>query len=299
MKPKFSLIYSLTLIWAFLIFCIGIWWLYLIKTLSSKIPAQTFVGLNIPKIIFWEGATFFILMMILTSTLAWLILRDRRKNLSLKAFFASMTHELKTPLASIKLQAEVLHETYEKKAHNEVKKLLERILEDTSKLEGQMDNILQLSRVEMGGQLSLIAISLKDIMKENTSPFYPLAEFTLPTDDHIVLIEPFAFSLCLKNIFYNGLSHGQIELPAKIHFNLKVVNFPDHIELQVSNNGKSFKGKIPELMNIFYKYDSPHGTGIGLYLVGRLMQAMEGKAQVISASPFTLCLSIKKANDRE
>ena len=85
----------------------------------------------------------------LSIALVWLYLRDQRRTNSLRAFFASVTHELRTPLTSIRLQAESLADA------GNASPLVERLLEDTSRLEGQVEKTLELARIEGGGELDL------------------------------------------------------------------------------------------------------------------------------------------------
>jgi len=88
------------------------------------------------------------------------IFKRPKKTKDLQVFFASLTHELKTPLASIKLQSEVIEESLNSNLDPLVHKLLRRLVQDTNKLETQMDKILQLSRIERGGELNLNSIEL-------------------------------------------------------------------------------------------------------------------------------------------
>ena len=72
----------------------------------------------------------------------------------MQAFFASVTHELRTPLTSIRLQAEAIAEG-EQRAE-----LARRLLEDSHRLESQIDKTLELARIEGGGPLSEQAMPL-------------------------------------------------------------------------------------------------------------------------------------------
>ena len=107
------------------------------------------------------------MLTILTSSFAWLYFNDIRKTKSLQTFFSSLTHELKTPLASIRLQSEVLAEKIESN-NPDAKELAfaERLIEDTQNLEVQMDKIIQLSKMQRQGKLFLSRINLSSIMKK-------------------------------------------------------------------------------------------------------------------------------------
>ena len=73
----------------------------------------------------------------------------------MQAFFASVTHELRTPLTSMRLQAEAIAEG-EQRAE-----LARRLLEDSHRLESQIDKTLELARIEGGGPLREQSIPLQ------------------------------------------------------------------------------------------------------------------------------------------
>ncbi len=101
-----------------------------------------------------ESSSFFALLLAVSLLLAWLYWREHRRARGMQAFFASVTHELRTPLTSIRLQAEAIAEG-EQRAE-----LARRLLEDSHRLESQIDKTLELARIEGGGPLSEQAIPL-------------------------------------------------------------------------------------------------------------------------------------------
>ena len=120
---------------------------------------------NFSLMVKWEGSIFFILLLFISIRLFLLYLKDQQKTHAWHAFFASLTHELKTPLASMRLQADVISSKISDN-DREQKKLLARLIEDAKSLETSMDKILQLSRVEQGEELHLTTIDLKKFTKK-------------------------------------------------------------------------------------------------------------------------------------
>ena len=68
------------------------------------------------------------------------VFMDQRKSHAISAFFASLGHELKTPLASIRLQGQVISELAADR--EDLAPYLERLNEDTEKLEIELEKIL-------------------------------------------------------------------------------------------------------------------------------------------------------------
>ena len=151
------------------------------------------------------------MLTILTSSFAWLYFNDIRKTKSLQTFFSSLTHELKTPLASIRLQSEVLAEKIESN-NPDAKELAfaERLIEDTQNLEVQMDKIIQLSKMQRQGKLFLSRINLSSIMKEVISNYAGNLEVEVSgLKDIDVLGDQLAIELILKNLLENTKFHAE------------------------------------------------------------------------------------------
>lgn len=249
---------------------IGAWWVYIM------INFESFLGHadrpRITKMLAWEGGSFLVLLMLLSISLLILYLKDQGKTKSLQAFFASLTHELKTPLASIRLQGEVINEILESKQDPTLDKLISRLIDDTAKLETQMDKILQLSRIERGGELNLTSLALVPFIKKLAKTWVPDHEVELEATDPLTSIEvdEFALQLIMKNLLENTRIHTSSK---KIH--IKITQDKKHVNFSYFDHGE-FKGDLEKLGTIFYKHNSTKGSGIGLYLSQKLLEKMDG-----------------------
>jgi signal transduction histidine kinase len=219
----------------------------------------------------------------LSISLLILYLKDQNKSKSLHAFFGTLTHELKTPLASIKLQSEVIYETLFEKNDQYINNLLIRLIEDTSKLEIQMDKILQLSRIERGGNLNLVPVNIipfiKNIAKSWSSYF--LTEISCTEENLNILADEFAIELIIKNLFENTRIHTQSKT-----IKIDISKTEKIITIKYQDEGK-FDGKFTDLGTLFYKHNSSKGSGIGLYLINQLMLKMKGSLTITKNSNST------------
>ncbi len=251
----------------------------------------------------WEGLTFFALLVLLTASLLFLYLKDLKKTKSLQAFFASMTHELKTPLASVKLQGEVISDAIErinfqalstdqeylKKLQDKVERLSLRLVEDANKLESTMDKILQLSRIEGGGNLHLAPIDIRDLFNQVFHQYGKGLEINVQWNHvQMILADEFALTLIFKNLIENTLIHAGEK---KIWVESRENN--EYIEFLYQDKG-NFTGDISKLGSLFYKHNSKKGSGIGLYLMKNLMEKMRGKWEVFPGETMRFHLSFKK-----
>ncbi|MEA9356418.1 HAMP domain-containing sensor histidine kinase [Bacteriovorax sp. PP10] len=269
-----KMLFTLSLLWAGVLLLIGAWWVYVM------INFESFLGHadrpRITKMLAWEGGSFLVLLMLLSFSLLILYLKDQGKTKSLQAFFASLTHELKTPLASIRLQGEVINEILESKNDPTLDKLIGRLIDDTAKLETQMDKILQLSRIERGGELNLTSLSLVPFIKKLAKTWVPDHEVEIIANDTLgsIEVDEFALQLIMKNLLENTRIHTTSKkIQIKITEDKKVLKFSyfDHGE---------FKGELEKLGTIFYKHNSTKGSGIGLYLSQKLLEKMDGDLTV-------------------
>ena len=263
------------MLWAFLIFALGAWWLYLILKFSKdgmiNLPEQA----KVLNMIAWEGGTFLILLILLSATLISYFLKDMKKTKALQAFFAGLTHELKTPLASMRLQAEVLKDVIVEDIPDpdRVKKLSCRMIEDAMNLETQMDKILQLSRLERGGTLNITSLNLTKLVLKFVEQFGEGIDLNLENVEKDIRIEAdeFALELIFKNLFENTRIHSKDK---RVQM---TITSGEYITVRYDDVRAGFEGDFKKLTDLFYKHNSARGSGIGLYLVNQLMSLMSGK----------------------
>jgi signal transduction histidine kinase len=276
MKTSSKILMTLSLLWLIVLLSLGGWWIYLMNHFDSLL--STLDHAKVTKMLFWEGSTFIILLTLICISLIIFYFRDHMKTKALQDFFASLTHELKTPLASIKLQGEVIGELIETKNDPQLKILLTRLTEDTIKLETQMDKILQLSRIERGGELNLTSVKLCPFIK-NIHKFWS-RDFELEVNcNHAactIMADEFALELIFKNLFENTKNHSKSK-----SVKIEIQYSESECKLSYSDGGM-FTGNQKQLATLFYKHQSSKGSGIGLYLIKILTLKMNGSFSILN-----------------
>ncbi|MAZ46976.1 MAG: hypothetical protein CME65_00345 [Halobacteriovoraceae bacterium] len=287
-----------------MLLALGTWWLYLVFKLAHKLSRVNIPVLegNTLSMIKWEGATFLLFLFVLTATLLYVYFLDLRKTKALQAFFASLTHELKTPLASMKLQTEVLvdmikNTPLEGETRDKINTYTQRLLSDSIQLEDQLDNHLQLSRVERDSPLNLRPLVLIDFLKKEAHRVRGLIPIEIKgnPEGELILADDYALQTILRNLFENTKQHNpntqMVEVSLEKREGLIVMTYFDH--------GEGFSGQEQKLGELFYKHDSPKGSGIGLYLIRRLMQKMKGEFKINTRPGLEFKLSFKTIDDGE
>jgi signal transduction histidine kinase len=91
------------------------------------------------RMIFWEGGSWIILLVLGGAALIALVQRESARVRRIREFFASFSHEIKTSLASLRLQAEALKDEHINSP------ILDRLIGDTVRLQLQLENSLFLA----------------------------------------------------------------------------------------------------------------------------------------------------------
>ena len=286
---KTILILSLFLI--FILLSLGLWWLYLITHLEASVVS------DIASMVKWEGGAFIVLISLLWMIFFYQYFKDQKRNQMIRDFFATMTHELKTPLSKIYLQAEVITEAAEKissDSENRLKKVSFCLLEDTKKLENQLDKVIQLARVERGEKLSCEVVDLYSFVhrchKKWAEKSLKLSFPSSTGSRSLIWADEFALEIIFRNLFENTIIHGKGR-----NVRIKLVESGKMVTLEY-NDGHFFSGEWEKMGTLFYKYASP-GAGIGLYLIKKLMWQMNGYLKMNNYSGISFSLTFVLAKD--
>jgi signal transduction histidine kinase len=276
-------------VWLVTLIGLAAWWGRLlmrqaahIAELESRLglPGTSLVA-HTSRMMFWESATFFVLLFASGAALAWLTWHEARRARSLQAFFAAVTHELRTPLTSIRLQAESLSDEVGDGP------LVGRLLEDTGRLEAQVERTLELARVEGGGPVFSRPLALKswlDYALRSHRQIQVAAELDAELE---IRADPGALQVILKNLLENSRRHaGSAASERAPSVRLTAERRAGWVVLHYRDDGPGFTGDHRRLGRLFYKgHDSP-GAGVGLYLVSMLMKRMGGRAEFAGRSGF-------------
>jgi len=230
------------------------------------------------KMLLWEGGALFVSLLLGGGALAYYMLKERRQAEQVKTFLATFTHELKTPLASLRLQAESLQDQLAGSAQTQA--LLKRLVADTARLSLQLNNCLFVADAARGGigknSLRLEDVQLRPAL-EAIAPQWPSLQVHCPVDA-VLRADARGLESILQNLLQNAVVHGKASV-----VNVGVsASTPGHVAVTLSNDGVSFRGDRARLGRLFARFYSGSGSGIGLYLVHTLTELVGG---TVSISP--------------
>jgi len=288
-KPdrRFKLLILIQGLWALTLIVLALWWGTLLRQQSDEI-ARLETQLGAPesqvqgrlgrteRMITGESSAFIALILITNGVLLFFFARDTRRSRSLEAFFASVTHELRTPLTSIRLQAETLKELGSDPKHAP---FLSRLLEDVSRLEDQVQETLELARIEGGGHINLQTIPLKTLIEKRILLNYiqdrKQIECVTELTEAVVQADPASLTIIFRNLLDNALRYSEHQ-PARVLIRGKTEQ--DFYFLTIEHQNSVFQAEREKLGNLFYRGKNSQGAGVGLYLVSTLMNKMGGTA---------------------
>jgi signal transduction histidine kinase len=239
----------------------------------------------------WEGG-FFLFALLACIGVIFAALRGETRVLNeQEQFLALVSHQFKTPLASLQLSLETM--SLRELPPERSRALIERMLLDLTRMATMVGQILDSSRLSHGRmELKSEAVLLAATVTRVVSQYLERAQ-----TDHIsiesqipeqlqVLSDPIAVDAVVRNILENALAAvapvggGKVTLTAR--------SLGTEIELAVRDSGIGFRAS--DQSQLFRKFSrlnagagsSYYGTGLGLFIVQRLMQLTGGRVSASS-----------------
>lgn len=302
-KLKPQLIFYILLTYVLIQFS---WWAYMLVDLNHEVinlnqsnySSTSEIEKAISKrtwMIIGEGLVFLILL----NTGAFLTLRTFKKEVNLskqqKNFLLSATHELKTPIASIKLMLE----TFQKRelSREQQKPLVNNALSETERLNTLIENMMLASQFENKQfQFDHTIINISELTEDIVKRFkvnYP--NISTDIDENIsISSNTHAFSSILYNLIDNAIKYSN-----NGNITIKLTSSTNKPTLIVADEGIGIPQN--ELKNVFKRFyrigneatRSSKGTGLGLYIVKQLIDFHHASIEIKSNSPKGTIFAIK------
>ena len=206
-----------------------------------------------------------------------------------KAFISQMSHELRSPLASLKLHLETIGLRHMEP--QQLEQFVQIMLEDTSRLEKLINNLLNANRLEQRGlRLTLRTRNLSQLISdflEKQRPNLPQdVELNLNlTPDLNIRLDQESIEMLLRNLLENAVLHGE----GAVRIDVTLTRENNHALLQFSDNGQGIaKPEQKKVFRMFYRSkgqsEPSRGTGLGLFIVRGVVLLHKGKIWLKSAA---------------
>ena len=230
-------------------------------------------------------------------------LNDLLKNAyeELDTFTFTVSHDLRSPLSSIRNYTELILEDYKSEMPPEVILLLRKVVNRTDKMEQLIKDVLQYSKMSRSGivmEKILMGQLLTDVSDQIRSASNKGAGARIIFNDPIdVYADPTMAEQLFANIIGNAVKYTAPGVAPRVQVNAKPYE-QDYVLYTVKDNGIGFDMKDAEnIFELFHRLDNTknvEGTGIGLAIVKRIVDRNRGKIWVESVpnqgTTFYICL---------
>jgi two-component system sensor histidine kinase KdpD len=193
------------------------------------------------------------------------------------ALLAAVSHDLRTPLASIKASVSSLRQTDIAWTEADEAALLATIEENADRLDGLIGNLLDMSRLHTGSlQPFLRPITIDEVAPIALRGLDAPASLRLEVPDGMamVLADPGLLERVLANLFSNALYHSPSAKPPA----LQAYRHADVVVLEVIDHGPGVPDKLKDrIFEPFQRFDDRKvGVGLGLAVAKGFTEAMGG-----------------------
>lgn len=218
----------------------------------------------------------------------FLTIKEIQLNRRQANFVDSVTHELKTPIASLKLYLETLQmRQLETEQRLEFYGIMEN---EIQRLDHLIDQLLEVGRLDaIGHQLEPEDVELVPLLKRcaQTACAHHKCEadvvFTFAVVPVVVHTRPLLLDMIFGNLLDNAVKYSPED--TRVHVELKSKS-PGRIVVRISDNGIGVPAEIRnKVFRMFYRGGqelerSHKGTGLGLYIVRTLVHMLKGTVSV-------------------
>ena len=220
-------------------------------------------------------------------------------------FIATVSHELKTPLSSIKMSLKLLDDNRVGQLNDEQKHLVGNVRDDADRLLNLTGELLNMAQVESGQiQLNVKSVAPAEIIDYATSALRTQADqkrlridLQIPADLPTVQADPDKASWVLVNFLSNAVRHSPEE--SRIEVSARQVD--SFVEFRVRDHGAGIRPEHQD--RVFDRYfkapgrnGQTSGTGLGLAISSEFIQSMNGQigldTSVVDGAAFYFRLAV-------
>lgn len=262
------------------------------------------VKFMIPSVVFT-----LILMVTFIFTLV-VVFRQKRYSEMKNDFVNNMTHELKTPIASISLAAQMMNDDTVNKSDKMMKHLVGVVSDETKRLRFLVEKVLQMSMFDRKkSSFKRKELDLNEMVESIANSFTLRVEHTggkisvdIGAIDSTIYVDEVNFQNVIFNLMDNAVKYRKPDEPLNIY--LKTWNDDKWLYLSVRDTGKGMKKEdLKKIFEKFYRVGTGNvhdvkGFGLGLAYVKKVVDLHDGTIKVDSeygkGSTFTIKLPVIK-----
>jgi len=205
-------------------------------------------------------------------------------------FIANITHELKTPLASIQLNLETIKNR--NLEHSQMEKFITLMLRDAGRLNRLINTILEVAGLEQKKAVYQCGIftagrTMRELIQESRKQFN-LSENALNISGRAeceCVIDKNSFRILIDNLMDNAVKYSR----GPVHIKVNLQCTPKKFIMEFSDKGIGIPSKsLKKIFSKFYRLQRPHapnvkGTGLGLHWVREIVRYHGGRIKALKS----------------
>lgn len=273
---------TISVVLSLLALALGVGWQFLVVSDLAPV-ARGLTGVHWLLLI--SGAVFFLLIIVgLVLLCAWLV-REMRFNQRQEAFLDAVTHEMKTPLASLRLYLDTLRARTPPPERQ--REFLGHMGEDVDRLQRTVELVLAAARAEHGAARPprrpvdlgvLLDRCIDDVRARHELPDGAV-RLDCATEAPVVLGDADEFGLVFDNLLDNAVHYSTA--PVEIH--VSVSRSANRVTVEIADRGIGIpRGELRKIFRRFYRAGrdvqrKAAGLGLGLFIVRSLLLRHGGR----------------------
>jgi two-component system phosphate regulon sensor histidine kinase PhoR len=240
------------------------------------------ISFLIPSVLFS-----FILLIIFTITL-YIILRQKKLSEMKSDFINNMTHELKTPVSTISIAAQMIKDADVTKSPQVFKHISTVINDETKRLGFLVEKVLQMSLFEnQKATLKLKELDINDLIASAANTFMIKVEksggtidIDLNAEKSTIFADEMHITNMIFNLMDNAVKYRREEVPLKLIARTR--NEGDKVIISIEDNGIGIKKEnLKKIFDKFYRIPTGNvhnvkGFGLGLTYVRKIVEDHNG-----------------------
>jgi len=216
-------------------------------------------------------------------------------------FINNITHELKTPLATLGISTKILAQKNIRENDENFNAIINTISRQNSRLQNLIDQVMATSLAENEIELQKEKIETEDFLLSIINDFkitFPKINLKTDFQTHktILILDKFHLTTAFLNVLENAVKYGSKTITVKTGI------IEDQFSISIEDDGIGIeKNKQSLLFEKFYRIEQGNlhntkGLGLGLYYVDQIIKAHQGSVKVVSdlgkGTQFTILLKV-------
>ncbi|WP_029904488.1 sensor histidine kinase KdpD [Prevotella sp. 10(H)] len=262
----------------------------------------------------YPSILFTFILLVTFIIIIYITFRQKRLSEMKSDFMNNMTHELKTPVSTISLAAQMLKDGSITKSPEVFKHISGVINDETERLSFQVEKVLQMSLFEkQKATLKMKELDANDVVVSVANTFQIKVEkfggnldIDLEATDSAIEADKMHFTNVLFNLLDNAVKYRREDIPLELM--IRTWNSNNKLYISVEDNGIGIKKEyVKRIFERFYRVSTGNrhdvkGFGLGLAYVRKIVEDHKGtikaESDIGKGTKFIICLPIMKNKEQ-